>query len=96
MSLLLIINLILLFLIGFVQDLLSAYYLRLVTEQRLLMATFISFVHSIIAWLILIWCMYLLQNKEAMTAFQMVIYSAGAAFGTFLGLRRPGGQGIKP
>ena len=92
MTLTLLVNFILLFLIGFVQDLLSAYYLRLVTEHRYLLATFISFVHSIIAWMIMIWCIHLLQSKEAMSAFQMIIYSAGAAAGTFLALRKPGGK----
>jgi hypothetical protein len=78
------------FIIGFIQDILGAYYLRLVNEQRLFFATFISFVHSIIGWLIFVWFMALFQNSEAMTGVQAFIYSVGSALGTYLGLRKPG------
>jgi hypothetical protein len=64
---LLLINLIVMFVIGFIQDILGAYYLRLVTEQRLLWATFIGFVHSIIGWVIFVWFMSLFKSSEAMT-----------------------------
>lgn len=89
MSLLLVVNLLLLFVIGFVQDILGAFYLRLVTEQKLILATSISFLHSLVGWLIWGWFMYQLQNPEAMTGFQAVVYSLGGAIGTFLGLKKP-------
>lgn len=69
---------------------LGAYYLRLVNEQRIILATIISFVHSIIAWGIWLFFMYQFQNAESMTGVQAVIHSVGSAFGTFLGLRKPG------
>lgn len=87
---LLVINLIAMFIIGFIQDVLGAYYLRLVTEQRLLLATFVSFMHSIIGWAIFVWFMALFQNSEAMTGIQAFIYSIGSALGTWMGLRKPG------
>lgn len=90
MNLLLILNILALFGIGFLQDILGAYYLRLVNEQRYIFATFISFVHSMVAWATWLWFMYQFQNSEAMTGVQAVIYSIGGALGTFLGLRRPG------
>lgn len=90
MSLLLVMNVIALFIIGFLQDILGAYYLRLVTEQRLVVATLISFIHSILAWAVWIWFMYQFQNSETLTGFQAVVYSVGGAIGTFLGLRKPG------
>lgn len=90
MSLLLVLNVIALFVIGFLQDILGAYYLRLVTENRIIFATVISFVHSLVGWVTWLWFMYLFQNSEAMTGFQAFVYSVGSAFGTFLGLRRPG------
>lgn len=90
MSLLLVFNLLALFTIGFVQDVLGAYYLRLVTEQRYIFATMISFIHSLVGWGIWIWFIYQFQNAEAMSGFQAVIYSAGGAIGTYLGLKKPG------
>ena len=90
---LLVINLLALFVIGFLQDILGAYYLRLVTEQRLITATLISFVHSMIGWMIWIWFMYQFQNSETLTGFQALIYSIGGALGTFMGLRKPGKPG---
>lgn len=92
MNLLLLLNVLALFVIGFLQDVLGAYYLRLVTEQRLFTATFISFLHSIVGWAIWIWFMYQFQNSETMTGFQAVIYSFGGAIGTFMGLRKPGAK----
>lgn len=87
---LLVVNLIALFIVGFLQDVLGAYYLRLVNEQRIILATFISFVHSVLGWAIWVYFMYLFQNSETMTGLQAVIHSIGGAFGTFLGLRKPG------
>lgn len=78
------------FIIGFIQDVLGAYYLRLVTEQRLILATIISFLHSIIGWGIFVWFMALFQNSEAMTGIQALVYSVGASVGTYMGLRKPG------
>jgi len=92
MSLLLVINIAVLFIIGFLQDILGAYYLRLVTEQRYVFATFIRFIHSIVAWGIWVFFMYQFQNSETMTGIQAVIYSVGGALGTFLGLRKPGSK----
>ena len=92
MSLLLFLNIIALFVIGFLQDILGAYYLRLVTEQRYVAATFISFLHSIVAWGIWVWFMVQFQNSGTMTGVQAVIYSVGGAAGTFLGLRKPGSK----
>jgi len=85
----LIFNLLILFLVGFLQDLLSAYYLRLVQDQRLLLATFISFIHSLVGWAIWIWFMYQFQNPETMGGLQAVAISAGGSLGTYFGLRRP-------
>lgn len=96
MSLLLVFNIVALFVIGFLQDILGAYYLRLVNENRIIFATFISFIHSILAWGVWVWFMYLFQNSEAMTGFQAVVYSIGGAIGTFLGLRKPGQVAGKP
>jgi len=88
---LLILNAFILFLIGFIQDVLGAYYLRLVTEQRLFLATGISFVHSILGWAIWFWFMYQFQNPQyVMSGADAVILSVGGAVGTFMGLRRPG------
>lgn len=87
---LLVLNLLALFLIGFLQDALSAYYLRLVQEERPGIATVISFVHSILGWGVWCWFMYQFQHPDALSGVQAVINSAGGAFGTYLGLRRPG------
>ena len=96
MSLLLVANLLIMFIVGFIQDILGAYYLRLVTEQRIILATVISFVHNIIGWIIFVWFLALFQDSETMTGVQAIIYSVGSTFGTFLGLRKPGKKvGIK-
>jgi hypothetical protein len=95
MSLLVLLNIIALFVIGFLQDILGAYYLRLVNEQRYIFATFISFIHSLVGWGVWVWFMYQFQNSETMTGMQAVIYSVGGAFGTFLGLRKPGSHPAK-
>lgn len=87
---LLVANLLALFVISFIQDILGAYYLRLVNEQRLVLATIISFIHSMLAWAIWLWFMYQFQNPENLSGLQAFIASLGSAIGTFYGLRKPG------
>lgn len=92
---LLLLNLLALFVISFLQDILSAYYLRLVNEQRLVLATVISFIHSMIGWAIWLWFMYQFKNPETLSGLQAFAASLGGAAGTFMGLRKPG-EKIKP
>lgn len=86
----LLVSLLSLFLIGFVQDALNAYYLTLVQDQRVIFATIISFIHSILGWMIWAWFMYQFQHPDALSGVQAVVNSMGGAVGTFMGLRRPG------
>lgn len=85
----LLVNLLALFVIGFIQDLLGAYYLRLVNENRAKTAAFISFIHSMFGWLIWMWFMYQFQHSESMTGYQAVAHSIGGSLGVWLGIRKP-------
>lgn len=91
---LLVINLVALFLVSFFQDVLSAYYLRLVSEERIIAATFISFIHSLVGWGVWVWFVYQFQNPDTLSGLQAVSAAFGSAAGTFFGLRKPG-QKIK-
>ncbi len=84
---LLVINIIILSLVGFVNDSLNTYYIRLVAEGRTKLATLINFVHSMVGWTIWIWFLHQFQTAEALTAFQMFIYSLGGAAGTYISLQ---------
>ena len=89
---LLVINIIILLFVGFINDSLNTYYIRLISERRSALATLVNFIHSMVGWAIWIWFMHQFQSAEAMTAFQMFIYSLGGAAGTYMGLRgsKPG------
>jgi len=87
---LLVINLLTLFFVSFLQDILSAYYLRLVTEERIIFATFISFIHSLVSWGIWLWFVYQFQNPDSLSGLQAVFAAFGSAMGTFFGLRKTG------
>lgn len=87
---LLVVNLIALFVIGFLQDVLGTYYLRLVNEHRFALATVISFVHNIVGWAIWFWFLYQFQNPNyVMSGLDATIWSLGGAAGTYIALRKP-------
>lgn len=85
----LLVSLVALFFIGFVQDALSAYYLKLVQDKKLFFASFVSFLHSVVGWAVWGWFMFQFQNPDALSGVQAVINSIGGACGTYLGLKRP-------
>lgn len=78
-----------LFVTNFIQELLSAYYLRCVTEEKYIKATVVSFVHSIIGWMMWFWFMHQFANKENLSGLDAFICSCGSAMGTYMGLKKP-------
>jgi len=89
-TLLFVLSVVALFLANLVQELLSAYYLRCVNEERPTRATCVAFVHSLIGWALWFWFLHQFESKEAANGLQAFICSAGGAVGTYFGLRKPG------
>ena len=76
---------ILYFIAGVVEDFLVTVDLRLIAEKRVIPATLVSFVATLIALFVLYNILARLDAERSIIA--IIIYAAGIATGTFLGMK---------
>jgi uncharacterized protein YebE (UPF0316 family) len=76
---------ILYFIAGVVEDFLVTVDLRLIAEKRVIPATLVSFVATLIALFVLYNILARLDAERSVIA--IIIYAAGIATGTFLGMK---------
>lgn len=72
-----------LFLLGIFQDALSAFYLRLVSERRILLASFISVLITFVGYIVLI---SLVEQMIVGGLANLAAYALGGGVGTYIGL----------
>jgi len=72
-----------LFILGIFQDALSAFYLRLVSERRIVLASVISVVITLVSCLVLAG---LIESLIAGGFHNIAAYAVGGGIGTYLGL----------
>ena len=75
--------LIALFILGIIQDALSAFYLRLVSERRIILASLISAVITLVGCLVLAG---LIESLMAGGFHNIAAYAIGGGIGTYAGL----------
>lgn len=72
-----------LFILGIFQDALSAFYLRLVSERRIILASIISVIITLVGYLVLA---ALIESLVAGGLHNIVAYALGGGIGTYVGL----------
>lgn len=80
-----VITLLLLFVVGIIQDALCAFYLVLVRDNRYIVASFLSIIITILSYGV--WAVFINQTLETSMS-GLAVYSVGGGIGTYLGLRK--------
>lgn len=78
-------SLLIYFFAGVLEDFLVTVDLRLIAEKRVIPATIISFIATLVALFVLYDILVRLDTERSLVA--IIIYAAGIATGTFLGMK---------